>query len=103
MTKWIRTVETNCQDQSRDAEFNDWYNNVHIPDMLKLTEVVAVTRYERKDLKLGEAKYLTIYEIETDDIGQTMNTWDALVQSLTKKGRMSNLVDLVSKSVLKQI
>ena len=103
MAKWIRTVETNCRDETRDTEFNDWYDNVHIPDMLKLPVVVAATRYKRKDSKVGEAKYLSIYELETDDIEQAMTAWDAQVQSLQEKGRMSNLVDLVSKAVFKQI
>lgn len=103
MAKWIRTVETNCRNELRDAEFNQWYDNIHIPDMLKLPAVVAVTRYKRSDLKVGEAEYLSIYELETDDIEKTMTAWDAQVQLLKEKGRMSNLVDLVSKAVFKQI
>ena len=51
MARWIRTVETNCRDKTREAEFNDWYSNVHLPDMLKCPVVVATKRYERRDPK----------------------------------------------------
>jgi hypothetical protein len=72
MTKWINLVETICADPTREDEFNNWYNNVHIPDVLKTPGFIAATRYIIRELRDGRGKYLTIYEIETDDIGATM-------------------------------
>ena len=103
MTRWIRTVETNCQDETRDAEFNDWYNNVHLPDMLKCPVVVATRRYQRRDPEEGEAKYFAIYEIETDDIEDGLATFNAHVQSLREKERISDLVEVVSRAAFRQI
>jgi hypothetical protein len=25
-------VETNCKDEKRESDSNDWYDNIHIPD-----------------------------------------------------------------------
>ena len=68
MAKWIHIIESNCKVTSREAEFNDWYSNMHVPDILKCPVVVAARRYERHNAKEGEGKYLAIYEIETEDI-----------------------------------
>ncbi len=103
MARWIRTVQTNCRDKTRDAEFNDWYSNVHLPDMLKCPVVVAIMRYERRDPKGDEAKYLAIYEIETDDIEDGLAVFNSHVQSLREKGRISELVEVVSRAAFQQI
>mgnify|MGYP001183584620 CR=1 FL=1 len=63
-------VLTNAVD-GRDAEFNDWYTNVHLPDVLAIPGVVSAERF-----KLAHAQriaeqpygYLAIYEVETDDL-----------------------------------
>ena len=72
MERWILMVESSCADPSREEEFNDWYNNVHIPDILSTPGFVAVRRYVAKEFRDGRGKYLTVCEIETDNIEQTM-------------------------------
>lgn len=103
MAKWIRIVETSCKDKTREAEFNDWYTRVHLKDMLKCPVVVAARRYQKMDPKEGEAKYLAIYEIETEDIAKGMEAFTAYVQSLREKGRISDLVEVMSLAIFKQI
>ena len=103
MARWIRTVQTNCRDKTRDAEFNDWYSCVHLDDMLKCPVVVAAKRYQRMDPKEGEAEYLAIYEIETEDIEKGMEAYTDYVQSLREKGRISDLVEVVSLAIFKQV
>jgi len=103
MAKWIRIVETRCRDKTRQAEFNDWYDNIHLVDMLQCPIVVAARRYQRINAKEGEADYLAIYEIETEDIAQGLATWAAHVQSLREKGRMSDLAEVVSLANFQQI
>jgi hypothetical protein len=51
----------------REAEFNDFYDRQHIPDVLKSPGFVRCRRLRA----LGEAgpagKYVALYEIESDD------------------------------------
>lgn len=49
----------------RDAEYNDWYNNIHLPDVLAVPGMVAAQRFK---LKNGDRwRYCAIYEIESDE------------------------------------
>jgi len=74
MEKWISFGELLCADPTRQKEFDDFYDNVHIPNVLKAPGFVAATRYIIKERMNGRGKYLTIWEIETDDIDKTMAT-----------------------------
>jgi hypothetical protein len=60
----------------REKEFNDWQNNEHLPYGLKNPGFVKATRYKLADAQFapggGRAQYLTIWEIESDDIAATL-------------------------------
>lgn len=64
-------VLTNAVD-GRDDEFNDWYSNRHIPDVLAIPGIVSASRYElagtQRMTPPWPYRYLAIYDIETDDL-----------------------------------
>lgn len=103
MQKWLLTAETNCSDPSRESEFNEWYDNVHVPDILETPGVLRATRYENNSPAEGRGKFLALYEIETDDIGQTMVALQENISAKAKQGRMTELVAIVSMGTYKQI
>lgn len=51
----------------RDEEFNDWYTNQHVPDVLKIPGFVGAKRYKITHDSNLPGKYVAIYEIEADD------------------------------------
>jgi hypothetical protein len=53
----------------REAEFNDWYNNQHLSDVVAVPGFVAGQRFRLVQPCGGEFKqrYLAIYEIESED------------------------------------
>jgi hypothetical protein len=63
--KTLMTVFTNSR-PGREADFNDWYTNVHIRDVMRFPGSIAVQRYI---LRTGKGatkpphKYLAFYEI----------------------------------------
>lgn len=60
--------------EGRDDEFNDWYQNVHLHEICAFPGVTGAQRY-RMAAPLQEpfkARYLAIYDIETDDIRTTL-------------------------------
>jgi hypothetical protein len=72
MAKYTFVVMTNPT-AGKDAEFNEWYNKNHIPDVLNVPGFVSGHRFRLADAQAGgEAskayKYLALYEIETDDL-----------------------------------
>jgi hypothetical protein len=68
----IKTVAleyVDCTDDSREYEFNRWYNRVHVPDLVHTPGVLGVHRYrnEATDPGEGQTRYLTVYHINSDD------------------------------------
>lgn len=77
----------------REDEYNDWYQNVHLGELLALPGFRCAQRFRMsRGLGVGQAyPYLAIYEIETDEI-------DAVVATLVataEKGEltMSDAID----------
>jgi hypothetical protein len=58
--------------EGKDDEYNDWYSNVHIPDVLAIPGIVKAERFELAEFQRSQSpqpySYLAIYEIETDDL-----------------------------------
>jgi len=54
----------------REAEFNHWYDERHVPDLLAVPGFVSAQRFQLTDAT-GQGSpgwsYLALYEIESDD------------------------------------
>ncbi len=103
MAKWIYVVATNCADAAREAEFSEWYEKTHMPDVLESPGCIRATRYENIEPLEGEAKFFAVYDIEADDIGEAMKTHRDNMDRKRAEGRFSELLVLVSRGVYKQI
>ena len=55
----------NCNDPSREAEFNEWYK-VHIKEAIEHNGFLSGSRFEIISPKEGYPKYLAIYELEDE-------------------------------------
>jgi len=104
VARWIRIAETSCNDPSREAEFNEWYDNVHIPHAMKSPlGVISATRYERMEPREGQGKYIVVYEIETDDMEKAMEAHTAYGTALMKEGQFSDLLEVVAFDNFRQM
>ncbi len=57
----------------KDAEFNTYYDKVHVPEMLQTLNVVSSQRFvaadqDKEPRQEAPRKYMVMYRIETDDI-----------------------------------
>ncbi|MFF1832147.1 hypothetical protein [Paenarthrobacter sp. NPDC058040] len=50
--------------KGKDDEFNDWYSNTHIPQVVALPGFVSAQRYETASVGATGFRYATVYEIE---------------------------------------
>lgn len=62
--------------EGRDDEYNDWYQNVHLPEVLSYKGMVSAQRYKAA-VPLQEPggtsySYLAVYDIDTDDLGSLL-------------------------------
>lgn len=71
MAKHMLVVLSNAT-EGGDKEFNDWYTNTHIGDILRLKGYKAAQRFRFSDRQLGEPepayRYLALYEVDGDDL-----------------------------------
>ena len=66
MAKQLMVVFSNAA-EGREAEFNDWYERVHIPDVCSVEGVLGAQRYElAAEDPNAPHKFLTIYELDRD-------------------------------------
>ena len=102
MAKWLLVVESNCADTAREAEFNEWYDKTHLPDVLETPGFIRATRYENDEPSEGEAKFLATYEIETDDIDTFIKAHNDNMARKRAEGRFSELLVVVSRGFYRQ-
>ena len=101
MGRYKLLVLTNAVN-GRDDEFNQWYNNQHIPDALDVPGYVAAQRFRIADVQMAGApasqwRYLAIYEIETDDLKATMN--ESMSRAGTERMPQSDAADHASSAI----
>ena len=60
----LNIVATECVTKN-DEKFNEWYNEVHIPLLMKYKGIKKVTRYKILDEKATKPRYIAIYEFDT--------------------------------------
>jgi len=101
MENWVLMVEANCTDETRDSEFNKWYDEVHVPDVLSSSGFKSAARYIIKDRVKDKGKYLATYEIETDDIKRTMEAFVRNIEGKKAAGRWTDLLEIVSRRLCK--
>jgi hypothetical protein len=81
--------------QGKEAEYNDWYNNVHIPDVLNVKGMVGAQRFRLADQQMAgqpQHRYLALYEIETDNLQETLD--DLKSRSGTADMVLTDAIDL---------
>jgi hypothetical protein len=104
MPKAIVLVFTECSDATREQEFNDWYNNTHIPDMLQAAGFVGATRYQvLGNPGPGQGKFMAVYEVEADDLPGAFAGVQKRLAEVTAQGRVIDTIKLVSFTPCLQI
>ena len=66
-----------------EATYNDWYDRVHLPDLLALDGVSAARRFKRIRGNRADWPYVAAYEIETDDVDAVMKAMETDIRPFT--------------------
>jgi antibiotic biosynthesis monooxygenase (ABM) superfamily enzyme len=84
----------------KEAEFNDWYHRVHIPDVLKYPDCLSARRYRALS---GEDKfqYMALYEfrdqqaleefLQSDHLRNLARDYEAAFGPFSERARMTYL------------
>jgi hypothetical protein len=71
MAKYIMVVGTSPA-AGQEAEFNKWYDEIHIPEVCEIPGITGAKRFASDPSAPGERPYLAIYDLETDDPSAVM-------------------------------
>ena len=88
--KYLFYVLNNCSDPAQEAEFNEWFNDTHIPDVMgsgllhNPMRFVKTTDSPDED----EPRYLVTYEMEDGNPKEVMDRLWTLGEKLGQAGRM---------------
>jgi hypothetical protein len=58
--------------EGREDDFNDWYQNVHLPEIVSYKGVTSAQRFKSAVPMQAQGinyNYLAIYDLDTDDLG----------------------------------
>jgi hypothetical protein len=83
----------------QEREYNSWYDNVHVPDVLSVPGFKSGKRYEILENKRATNRYLAVYTAECDDPNALLER----LQEASKSMMISPSLDLshVTVTVLK--
>ena len=96
-------VLLDCDDPSREGEFNRWYNDIHIPDILDTALYHTAYRYKSLNLEGSRGKYLNLFETDQADPGQALRELTAKSEEWKQQGRMFDGLSLVYTLAMKRI
>jgi hypothetical protein len=73
MKKKYRMVAFSSPLQGKEEAFNKWTQDIHIPEVVSAYGFTGAQRFKLGMALAGNSQpYMTIYEIETDDIGKSL-------------------------------
>jgi hypothetical protein len=84
MPRGIMYLQTMPVSPDKDADYNKWYNDTHLAEIVSVEGIVSARRFAPMD---GNGPYIAIYELDCDDL-------DAVVQRLGElgaSGKMSSM------------
>ena len=90
MAKGIILVETRPSSPDRDQEYNTWYDEVHLRELVALDGFVSARRLRPVD---GDGPYVALYEIEGDDLQAVLENLNANAGQL----HMSDALQLIRR------
>jgi hypothetical protein len=75
MASYKLVVFSDSTEEGNEGEYNDWYTNQHLDDVVAVPGFVSAQRFKLKTMVMGEFKnkYMAIYNIESDDPQKVMD------------------------------
>ena len=75
-------------DPRRDAEWNAWLDDIHVPDMLSSGAFSNATRWVRTTPARFGPNYLTIYDVVLDSVAEAVQLSGAAMGPAARAGRL---------------
>ena len=76
-----------CNDPRREAEWDAWYDEQHVPDMLSCGAFGAISRWRRVPRVAAGANFLTLYDVATDTVDEAVDRSATTLAEVVAAGR----------------
>jgi hypothetical protein len=78
--------------EGKEDEYNTWYDNIHLGEVLELDGIVKAQRFAVADVMPGvtDHKYVAVYDLDTDDPGGVVKALGAALPTMN----MSDSIDV---------
>lgn len=107
--RWLMMVATACNDPSREAEFNRWYDDIDIPDVLEVPGylrarrgVVADAVVPAKDPLPQIGHYVALYDVESPAVDKTIIDILMAARRMDARGRSTPLIQVTERAWYRQ-
>jgi hypothetical protein len=87
-TRGLFMVFSKCNVPENLEAWNEWFDAVHVPDMMETGGFHAATRWERLVPDTHRPNHLIIYEIQIDDLEQSVRNILERIPDLKARGRI---------------
>jgi uncharacterized protein (DUF1330 family) len=77
----LEIAATGCRPEDED-KYNKWYNEVHIPMILKYKGIKRAGRYKRVGNDEKHSKYLALYEFESKEAVENFHNSPELAEAM---------------------
>jgi hypothetical protein len=76
-----------CTDPSREAEWDAWYDDMHVPDMLSCGAFSAMTRWRREPRPRVGSGFLTLYDVSAPTVADSVSRSAVTLAEIVAAGR----------------
>lgn len=102
---WLMLVATNSTDPGKEAEFNAWYDDIDIPDVLEVPGYMRARRGLKEQAGAGATtnsgvvagKYVALYDIESPNVDRTIIDMLMATRKMESRKRSTPLLEVVER------
>jgi hypothetical protein len=102
--RWLMMVATLCTDLNREADFNTWYNDIDIPDVLEVPGYQRARRGIIVDSAVPEpsplpqiGRYVALYNIDSEAIDKTLIDMLMATRKMESRQRSTDLLKVTER------
>ncbi len=95
---WFYMVKSRPSEPAREAEYNTWYEDIDIPDVLAVPGFMRARRAiarESTEVLPTDASYAAFYDIDTVDIDKSIIDLYVAARKMSQLGRLTNVLKVV--------
>ncbi len=102
--RWLMMVATRCTDPRREADFNTWYNDIDIPDVLQVPGYKRARRGMVVDSAVPApspppqiGRYVALYNIDSEAIDKTIIDMLMATRKMESQHRSTDLLKVTER------